>query len=339
MAAAPDVLFHRYFQQLPPNQRAIYRGKLDLDVIEPPQRDLLRALQDNLNEALRNERQNVPEHVPHPPFHMDFIDSDDANAMAFIEGDYSFIGITVALIRRIWDICLPLVQAPEIGILLSLPLDTEERRTRLHAVLFRLQLNFVTTHEYTHHVHGHTGESSLDSRFASEINSNDENCDMETQVFELDADTYGIYQVLANLYNAERAYAAELLGFDGSAPDREDKKLFACFVLAVGSFLFVRRSTVLTPENIHRLCHPAQATRMDFIMRQAVSWCRIYRPAVAEWMNPDVFDQIMSTVAVVMPGADGGQGWAAQTRFLQAEVGDAYMKRLARDLANYIQNL
>src|SRR5882724_2185367 len=50
---------------------------------------------------------NVPEHVPHPPFYMDFVDSEDANAMAFTEGDYSFIGITVALIDRIWGICLP----------------------------------------------------------------------------------------------------------------------------------------------------------------------------------------------------------------------------------------
>ena len=338
MAAAPDVLFHRYFQQLSPNRRAIYRGKLDLDVIEPPQRDLLRALQDNLNEALRNERQNVPEHVPHPPFYMDFIDSDDANAMAFTEGDYSFIGITVALIRRIWDICLPLVQAPEIGFLLNLPLDTEERRTSLHALLFRLQLNFVATHEYTHHVHGHTEGSTLDSRFANEIDAAEEG-DLEMQVFELDADTYGIYQVLANLYHAERAYAAELLGFNGADPDREDKKLFACFVIAVGSFLFVRRSTVLTPENIYTLSHPAQATRMDFIMRQAVSWCRIHRPTLAEWMTPETFDRIMSTVAVVMMPGDGGGGWAAQTTFLQTEVGDAYMQRLARDLASYIQNL
>jgi hypothetical protein len=339
VAAAPDVLFHRYFQQLPAYRRAIYRGKQELDAIERPLQDLLRALQANLNEALQNERQDVPEHVAHPPFHMDFIDSDDANALAFTEGNYSFIGITVALVRRIWGICLPLVQASDIGILLGLQLDTEERRTRLHALLFRLQLNFVTTHEYTHHVHGHTGGSSLDSRFASEINSIEENCDMETQVFELDADAYGAYHVLANLYAAERAYAAELLGFDGRAPDREDQKLLGCFVLAVGIFLFVRPSTVLTPENIYTLCHPAQATRMDFIMRSAVSWCRIHRPALAEWMSPDVFDRIMSTVAAVMPGADGGQGWAAQTRFLQTDLGDAYMKALAVDLDNYIRNL
>ena len=85
MATAPDVLFHRYFQQLPPYEQQIYRGKKDLDLIEQPLQGLLRAIQANLNEALRNERQNVPEHVPHPPFYMDFVDSEDATAMAFTE--------------------------------------------------------------------------------------------------------------------------------------------------------------------------------------------------------------------------------------------------------------
>ena len=36
MATAPDILFHRYFQQLPPYKREIYRGKKDLDLIEEP---------------------------------------------------------------------------------------------------------------------------------------------------------------------------------------------------------------------------------------------------------------------------------------------------------------
>ena len=47
---------------------------------------------------------------------MDFVDSDDANALAFAEGDYSFIGITVALIHRIWEICLLTAQSAEIAI-------------------------------------------------------------------------------------------------------------------------------------------------------------------------------------------------------------------------------
>jgi hypothetical protein len=339
MATAPDILFHRYFQQLPDYKREIYRGKKDLDLLEQPLQYLLRGIQTNLNQALRNERRDVPEHVPHPPFYMDFVDSEDANAMAFTEGDYSFIGITVALIHRIWRICLPMAQSAEIATLLGLRLDTAERQGRFHVVLFRIQLNFVTTHEYTHHVHGHTTGSTLDSRFANEIDSSAEDGDIEEQVHEIDADAYGTYHVLSNLFADERAFVIDMLDLGSALPDRQDQTLLACFVIAVGTFLFVRPTKVLTPENIRTLSHPPQAARMDFIMRNAVGWCRQHRPALAEWMNPDIFDKIIATLAYVTPGADGGEGWASQTGFLQAEIGDAYMKTLAARLDRYIRAL
>jgi hypothetical protein len=299
----------------------------------------LRAIQANLNDALRNERQDVPEHVPRPPFHMDFIDSDDANALAFTEGDYSFIGITVALIHRIWEICLPMAQSAEIATLLGLQLDTPERQRGLHAVLFRMQLHFVTTHEYTHHVHGHTTDSTFDSRFANEIDSGAENCNIDTQVLEIDADAYGAFHVVSNLFADERAFAINLLDLDAKSAVRQDQTLMACFVLAVGTFLFVRPTKPLTPKNIYTLCHPPQAARMDFIMRSAVNWCRHNRPALAEWMSPEVFDKIMGTLAHLTRGAAAGQGWAAQTTFLQTETGDAYMKTLATKVDRYIQAL
>jgi hypothetical protein len=299
----------------------------------------LRGIQANLNEALRNERQDVPEHVPHPPFYIDFIDSEDANAMAFTEDDYSFIGITVALIQRIWQICLPMAQSAEIATLLGLQLDTVERQQRFHAVLFRMQMHFVTAHEYTHHVHGHATDSTLDSRFANEIDSSAENCDIDTQVLEIDADAYGTFHVLSNLFADERAFVLNLLDLDARSPASQNQTLLACFILAVGTFLFVRPTKLLTPENICTLCHPPQAARMDFITRAAVNWCRRNRPALADWMSPQVFDKIMSTLAYVTPGADDGQGWAAQTTFLQTEIGVTYMKTLAARVDQYIQAL
>jgi len=259
--------------------------------------------------------------------------------MAFTEGDYSFIGITVALIHRIWGICLPMAQSAEIATLLGLRLDTAERQGRFHVVLFRIQLNFVTTHEYTHHVHGHTTGSTLDSRFANEIDSSADNGDMEAQVHEIDADAYGTFRVLSNLFADERAFAIDMLDLAAAPPVRQDQTLLACFVLAVGTFLFVRPTKVLTPENIRTLSHPPQAARMDFIMRTAVSWCRQHRRALTDWMSPDIFDKIISTLAYVTPGADGAQGWAAQTAFLQAEIGDAYIKTLAARVDQYIQAL
>ena len=177
-------------------------------------------------------------------------------------------------------------RSAEIATLLGFQLDTAEQQGRFHAVLLRMQLHFVTTHEYTHHVHGHTTDSTLDSRFANEIDSSAENCDIDTQVLEIDADAYGAYHVLSNLFADERAFAINLLDLDARSPVRQDQTLLAIFVLAVGTFLFVRPTKLLTPENIYTLCHPPQAARMDFIMRTAVNWCRQNRPAVADWMSP-----------------------------------------------------
>jgi hypothetical protein len=78
---------------------------------------------------------------------------------------------------------------------------------------------------------------------------------------------------------------------------------------------------------------------MDLIMRSAVNWCRHNRPALVDWMSTEVFEKILSTLAYVTPGADGGQGWAAQTSFLQTEIGDTYMKTLTTKVDQYIQSL
>lgn len=92
MALPPEVLFHRYFQSRPHLQRDGYRGKADLDRL-PPQPlpvSLLESLQGMMNEALVHENTNIPEHVDHDPFHFDYIDSNDPNALAFCSDGYSF---------------------------------------------------------------------------------------------------------------------------------------------------------------------------------------------------------------------------------------------------------
>jgi hypothetical protein len=53
MPLPPEVLFHRYFQELGPFDRKKYRGKHDLERLEPPElRPLLVAIQGALNEGL-----------------------------------------------------------------------------------------------------------------------------------------------------------------------------------------------------------------------------------------------------------------------------------------------
>jgi hypothetical protein len=88
----PEVLFHRYFQQREPHRAPVrpedpdprvYRGKHSLNGLPPEVQSFFVRLQDGFTTALCNEKQGVPEHVEHPPFHLDYIDSDIQNALAF----------------------------------------------------------------------------------------------------------------------------------------------------------------------------------------------------------------------------------------------------------------
>jgi hypothetical protein len=66
--------------------------------LNPSQQTLdpfLNRVREKLNEALRNEKRNVAEHVKHPPFEFDYIDSPTVNARAIAIGGRSFIGITM----------------------------------------------------------------------------------------------------------------------------------------------------------------------------------------------------------------------------------------------------
>src|ERR1700752_2975496 len=152
MAAPPEVLFDRFFQRHYPRQTPVrpedsdprsYKGKQDLNALrDPSARSLLAALQEAFNEGLRNEKQNVPEHVKHPPFHFDYVDSNIPNALAFQYEDYSFIGITFALIHSLWSVCVRLNRSDVIHALLGVRLPVPEYEA-LHVVLFRVLLWFV----------------------------------------------------------------------------------------------------------------------------------------------------------------------------------------------------
>ncbi len=77
---------------------------------------LLAVIQRVLNEALFNEKRDVPEHVDHPPFHLDYIDAAESNAHAFNTEEYSFIGLTMGLIYDFGDLCVRLAVDFEFGV-------------------------------------------------------------------------------------------------------------------------------------------------------------------------------------------------------------------------------
>lgn len=336
----PEVLFHRYFQTLNPTDRETYKGKLDLDRLEQPLvRSLLTDIQNAFNEALHGEKKDVPEHVDHPPFHLDYINSSAPNALAFRYGGYSFVGITLALINMLWDVCFHLSRSEAIAQLLGIKVTPEEYEA-LHVVLFRTQLSFVVSHEFTHHVHGHVCPRESESIFPSEILDDGRIGSLEQQALEVDADGYAAYHVLANLIDGTgRAHAVSLLNLETQPSSVQDEALFSCFVVAVGAYLFVRPPQALNPANIYEVTHPPQAARMNCLMQQAIKWCRQNRPSLETWMTLDRFQKLMNAVAEATWGMNGGTDWAAQTEFLRSEHGVEYFRRLDSRLKAHILSL
>jgi hypothetical protein len=122
MLIPPKVAFYGFFRSknLGPTDRQDYMGRKDSDVLQPAIRSLLVSIQEAINEALRNEKKNVPEHVDHPPFQFEFVDVNMSNALASRFEDFSFIGITMPLVSMLWDTCVRLSRSEAVATILGI---------------------------------------------------------------------------------------------------------------------------------------------------------------------------------------------------------------------------
>ena len=167
----------------------VYRGRQNVAELKREDlRSLFTILQDSFNEGLA-QRKQVPEHIDDLPFYLDYIDSDFSNAVAFRDDSYAFIGLTVALMYELQEICARLGESEAIRRILGVE-DAEEVREGLSVVLFQHLLSLVVTHEFTHHVHGHVLKHRPDAKFFSEFAAGNGSSNIERQAEEADADGY-----------------------------------------------------------------------------------------------------------------------------------------------------
>jgi hypothetical protein len=336
MASEPAEAFHNYVRE---NSEFVTRDGVRIPVFRGGQnvaelqgedlRFLLNNLRNSFNESLAH-RKRVPEHIDDLPFYFDYIDSDFSNAVAFRDGSYAFIGITVPLIYELLTICARLSESEPIGRVLGLK-NTDDLREWLKIVLFQHLLSLVVSHEFTHHVHGHVLKHQSESRFFSEFTASNVNSNIERQAEEADADGYAAYHVLANFIDSDtRKVASSALKLDNANPEVIDRVLFSCFVIVAGAFLFSRRPVDLTKEDLFGLSHPPQAARLDYLMRHSILWCKENRPALVDWMTNERFQQIMRAVAEATWGMNGGLSWDAQTAFLHSDQGKRYFQEFSK---------
>ena len=330
MALPPEILFHRRFKRLHRKEdRERYRGKADLDHLpgEPLPLTLLEDVQLMLNAALVDE-QHVSDHVDHDPFHFDYIDSDEPNALAFCCDGYSFIGVTIPLLNQLWASASGVAESASVAALLDMRLSDGQQaemsvEQRVAVVVFRLELLFIVLHEWTHVVHGHVRDVE-DTGFANEVLGRTDG-NVEQQARESDADGYAAYHMLQNVINQEeRAHIVSVLAMGDKPVDVQDTLLLCCFIIAVAAYLFTCEAQTLTSETAYTFEHPPQALRMNLLMKDVKTWCYQNRQALHQWLTLQPFQRLMNMVAMATWGMNGGDDWSEQIAFLKSPEGRAY---------------
>jgi hypothetical protein len=319
-----------------------YLGKLNLDLESPSVRSFLTIIQDTMNEALRLEGINASGGVKHGQFHFDYLDVDQdvINAHAFPYEGFSFIVVTMPLVARLWRASKALCTAPATVRTLELNPATV-RPAAIHALLLWLQLAFVTSHEYTHHIHRHSQEAGPGSAGVwSEFFDDVAQGSIDYQAQEIDADGYAAYLVLTHLIIGERRESAlEQLGRADATEDVADRTLLGCFILAVIGFFCIFTPTDIDRVSIYRLTHPPAPVRIKHLVHVAGMWCSFNRPTLEEWLNPVRLGELRRTATgAIWEVADQG-AWNGQVAFLSTADGDEYDRRLFETFNIQRQNL
>lgn len=278
-----------------------------------------------LTEALNNEKRNVSGHVSHPPFQCVFSDSEEPQANAMLMDGVSVIWITKGLLAFVWTSCDLLSMSEHV-----IQLFNHAPSNQIRDALFQTQLSFSLCHEYAHHVHGHLAQAS----FGLEAG------DVLTQVFEVDADCYAIYFVLAFLIkDAGRAGAIERLNCAQANGDAQDEALLASFVLATSGFLYATPPVPLDPARPFQRRYPPLAARMNWIMQSAMDWCDQNKPHLKEWMTGDKCRVLMFFAAAAVAELNGGAHWGDQIDFLKSAQGAEYASAVMERFAEYKRSL
>ena len=278
-----------------------YIGKLDIDRVQSPSfRAFLYLVQETMNEALRQEGVNASGGVVHRPFHFDYLDVADAsaNAHAFQHEDSAFIVVTLPMVELVWRLTHALSRSPRIRQLLSAAPDSLDADS-LQGLLFQIQLNFLVSHEYTHHVHGHCVDApGAMAGLWTEFLGDAKNGNLKAQAQELDADGYAIYLALAHLLRSERRETAlGQLGW-GSASTRDgDEQLLTCFFLSELAFFCAFWRGGIDMESVYEFLHPPPPVRIKYAIQVAQMWCGQNDSVAASWFSPARFQGFFGAAA------------------------------------------
>jgi hypothetical protein len=308
-----------------------YAGKLNIEQVKSPSfRSFLYLIQEMMNEALRLENANASGGVEHPPFHFDYLDVSDGseNALAFQHDGFSFIVMTLPLVELVWDLSWRLSRSPVVLQLLRIDPKIVEPDA-VQGLLFQIQLSFLVSHEYTHHIHRHLAEARSGVNQVWTEFPDDASCgNMNSQAQELDADGYASYVVLTFLLRGGgRPSALAQLGRTNAPSTEADELLLTCFVLAVFAFFCAFWHGVSDIASIHQCTHPPPPVRIKYTLQVAEMWCSQRGPVSQLSFSLEQFQELFRTAAEAIDKA-AKQAWDAQMSFLKSADGTRYDQQL-----------
>lgn len=330
----PEVILDRWVKAQARSHHGFagYVGKLDIEKVASPSfRSFLYFVQEAMNGALRSENANASGGAEHPPFHFDYLQVSDGtrNAHAFQHEGFSFIVVTLPLVELLWDLSQRLSESPFVLQLLRIDPVTA-RAGALHGLLFVVQLSFLVSHEYTHHVHRHIDQAPEGTAgLWSEFLRNETNGGIDFQAQEIDADGYALYLGLANLVRgAGRHSALEQLGLQDMPSIDADELLLMSFFLALTALFCALWSENIKMKSIDQLRHPPAPVRIEYAIRIAQMWSDQNGSVPHSWFSAERF-QSLFRAAVAAIGGTAQQAWDADISFLRSEEGAKYDRRLS----------
>lgn len=323
----PEIILHRWVTEQSrrhPECRN-YVGVLDIEKVGSTSfRSLLRIVRDAMNDALRSENTNASGGTEHPPYHFDYVEvrDDIKNAHAFQHEGFSFIAVTLPFVELLFDLSQRLSRSQLILELLGIDSMTLSPDPLL-LLLFQLQMSFLVSHEYTHHVHRHFAAEGGDgtwTEFAKDATSGG----MDRQAQELDADAYAIYLVLENfIRGGGRRGALAQLGRQELGRLEADALLLNCFFLSVMSLFCALWPSNMRIASTRDFTHPPAPLRIEYTIRVAKMWSEQNQSVPQTWFGAERFQALFRAAVDAMGGATPQQ-WDEHVRFLMSEEGSDY---------------
>jgi hypothetical protein len=198
----------------------------------------------------------------------------------------------------------------------------------VQGLFFQTEMNFLFSHEYTHHVHRHCVEASAFTQLRNELPIGRGCGGLDPQAQELDADGYAVMLVLAHVLRGERRTSAlEALGQGDLPALAGDEVLLLCLLLTTFAYLCSFWRTEARIVSLYDLTHPPPPIRIKYVIEVAKMWCSLNDSLPTTWFDPARLERLFAAAAELID-ATTKQTWQQRISVLRSREGEEYDRRL-----------